>query len=78
MIEELSPRQRQVLLLRANGRSCIQIAQMLRITPQTIYEILGRVYAKYNARDIAQAVAVALSLGDIGIHEIDVPGERAA
>lgn len=78
MIAELSTRQRQVLLLRANGNSCIQIGKLLKITPQTVYETLGRIYIKLGAEDIAQAVAVAIAIGDIGIHEITVPGLQDA
>lgn len=80
MIEELSKRQREVLLLRANGNSCIQIGHKLKVKPQTVYEILGRIYTKYGAEDAPHAVAIALAVGDIGIHEIDVvdQGREAA
>lgn len=44
--EELTRREREVVRLAAAGQSSQQIAQMLRLSPRTVDNHLGRAYAK--------------------------------
>lgn len=72
----LTARQRQVLLLAANGNSNQQIAHRLGIRPHSVAEILTAAYRRLGAADRAQAVAVALAVGELGVHQIRVPDEQ--
>lgn len=69
----LTLRQRQVLLLAANGNSNAEIAAWRGVTPHSVAEILTAAYRRLGASDRAQAVAIALAVGELGIHEIHVP-----
>ncbi|MEU4502625.1 hypothetical protein [Streptomyces sp. NPDC024089] len=55
----LTRRQREVLLLAANGN--------------TVNETLVRAYRALGVHDRAQAVAVALKVGEFGLDDIHVP-----
>ena len=59
----LSPREREVLQLAADGRSALEIAQALVLSPGTIKTHFHRIYAKLEARDRAGAVATGLRRG---------------
>ena len=72
----LTVRQRQVLLLAANGHSNRQIASRLGITPHSVTEVLSAAYRRLGAADRAQAVAIALAVGELGIHQIHIPDEQ--
>ena len=75
-MKDLTARQRQVLLLAANGHSNRQIAAQLGITPHSVAEILTAAYRRLGATDRAQAVAIGLAVGEIGIHQIHIPEEQ--
>ena len=72
----LTARQRQVLLLAANGNTNQQIATWLGITAQSVAEILSAAYRRLGATDRAQAVAIALAVGELGVHEIHIPQQQ--
>lgn len=76
MTRELTPRQRQVLLLVANGNTNATIAAWLGITAHSVAEILTAAYRRLGASDRAQAVAIALAVGELGVHQIHVPDQQ--
>jgi putative two-component system response regulator len=59
----LSPRERQVLQLAADGLSPVEIAEELVISPATIKTHFHHIYSKLEARDRAGAVATGLRRG---------------
>lgn len=73
----LTGRQREVLLLAANGNSNAQIASWRGVTEHSAAEILTAAYRRLGATDRAQAVAIALAVGEIGVHQIHIPDEPA-
>lgn len=72
----LTARQREVLLLAANGNTNQQIADWLGVTAGVVNEILGRAYRTLGATDRAQAVAIALAVGELGVHQIHIPDQQ--
>jgi len=60
---ELTPREREILLLTADGRSAPAIAQHLHLSPSTVKTDLLSSFEKLGVRDRAGAVAVALDTG---------------
>jgi two-component system nitrate/nitrite response regulator NarL len=59
----LSPREREVLELTADGLSAPQIGRRLYLSPATVKSHLGHVYAKLGVSDRAAAVAEAMRRG---------------
>jgi LuxR family transcriptional regulator of spore coat protein len=72
----LTARQRQVLLLAANGNTNAAIGAWLGITPHSVAEILTAAYRRLGASDRAQAVAIALAVGELGVHQIHIPDQQ--
>ena len=72
----LTARQREVLLLAANGNSNAQIAAWLGISVHSVAEILTAAYRRLGATDRAQAVAIALAVGELGVHQIQIPDQQ--
>ena len=62
-LNELTPRERQVLLLIGQGRSNSEIAELLVIADSTAKTHVKRILAKIEARDRAQAVVFAYRSG---------------
>jgi PAS domain S-box-containing protein len=62
-VPRLTPREREVLQLAADGRSTRDIAGLLVVSPGTVKTHLQHIYAKLDARDRASAVATAMRLG---------------
>ena len=60
---ELTSREREILLLTADGRSAPDIAGHLHLTAATVNSDLLRSFEKLGVRDRAGAVAVALEIG---------------
>lgn len=62
-LEQLTDREREVLLLVARGHSNAEIAELLFISPHTAKTHVNRIMAKVNAHDRAQLVIVAYESG---------------
>lgn len=75
-MRELTRRQREVLLLAANGNTSVEIAAWRGVTPDSVREILTAAYRRLGARDRAQAVAIALAVGELGVHQIHIPDRQ--
>lgn len=75
-MKDLTARQREVLLLAANGNSNSQIAAWRGVTIHSVAEILSAAYRRLGAADRAQAVAIALAVGEIGVHQIHIPDQQ--
>lgn len=64
-----SPREREILLLVASGRTNQQIARHLRVSEATVKTHLAHLYAKLDSPDRASAVAAAIRRGWIDLQE---------
>lgn len=62
-LNELTDREREILVLIARGRSNTEIARCLAISTSTVKNHVTSVFAKIHARDRAQAVIVAYEAG---------------
>ena len=69
-LEQLTPREREVLALVGRGCSNTEIAEQLVLSPLTAKTHVARLFAKLGARDRAQLVVTAYESGLI------VPGPR--
>ena len=74
----LSARERQVILLVANGHTNASIAAHLGIHRVTVERHLRNTYGKLGARDRANAVAISLRHGEIGMGDIQLPEQETA
>ncbi|MFJ3289956.1 helix-turn-helix transcriptional regulator [Streptomyces sp. NPDC086669] len=72
----LTKRQRQVLALAANGNTNAAIAAWCGTRPDSVAAILTAAYRRLGASDRAQAVAIALAVGELGVHEIHIPDQQ--
>jgi DNA-binding response OmpR family regulator len=78
-LETLTPREREVLDILAQGRTQDEIARELFITPKTVATHIQRVLAKLGVHSRAQAVAMVLGQGgnhhrlepDFEAHEVE-------
>lgn len=62
-LEQLTDREREVLLLVARGHSNAEIAELLFISPHTAKTHVNRIMAKVHAHDRAQLVIIAYESG---------------
>ena len=62
-VQSLSPREREVFGLLAQGRSNLEIAAELYLSEATVKTHVGRILAKLGARDRVQAVVIAYETG---------------
>lgn len=69
----LTTRQRQAFIMRANGMTNAEIAEQWGIREDSVSTMITRGTRKLGARNTVHAVAIAQAVGDIGIHEVDVP-----
>jgi DNA-binding NarL/FixJ family response regulator len=75
-VRPLTARQREVLALAANGNTNAEIAAWIGTRPDTVAEILTAAYRRLGATDRAQAVAIALAVGELGVHQIHIPDQQ--
>jgi DNA-binding NarL/FixJ family response regulator len=72
----LSPREREILALLADGKSQTQIAAALVISPKTVATHIQHVLSKLGVHSRAQAVAIAYRLGlvepDVRAHSLEL------
>jgi DNA-binding NarL/FixJ family response regulator len=71
---DLSPREREVLELLARGYLYKEIAEMLKISVQTVNTYIRRIYEKLHVRSRAQAVAKYAHL-PMGSTQQETPGK---
>lgn len=63
LVDELTPRESEVLAQMATGRSNAEIAEALFVSETTVKTHVGRVLTKLAVRDRVQAVVLAYELG---------------
>jgi len=64
----LSPRERQVLALLVEGRTQVEIAAALKISPATAKTHIARLYGKLQARNRSQALLTVAREGLLPLH----------
>lgn len=69
----LTARQREVLLLVANGNTSEEIARWLWISTDTVNSVLAAAYRALGVHSRAHAVAIALRTGEFGLGDITLP-----
>jgi LuxR family transcriptional regulator of spore coat protein len=75
-VRSLTARQREVLAMAANGNSNQQIGRRLGIHRTTVDRHLSEIFRTLGASDRAQAVAIALAVGELGVHQIHIPDQQ--
>lgn len=75
-ISLLTARQRQVLVLAANGHTNMEIASRFGIAQRSVDSILTAAYRSLGVGDRAHAVSIALALGEIAMHEIHLTDQQ--
>lgn len=76
MTSRLTARRRQILALVANGHTNTAIGHQLGIHRTTVDRHLAEIFHMLGARDRANAVAIALAVGELSAHQVRVPDER--
>lgn len=69
----ITARERQVIVLAANGHTNRAIAQALGLGEETVKSRMQSILRKLRAKDRAQAVAVAIRIGLVALEEIAIP-----
>ncbi len=74
--EELSPREREVLVLAGQGLPASEVAALLSITERTVAAHLTSIYCKLSARNKTEAILLALKKGIVLLEELQLLGEE--
>lgn len=77
-MKTLTARRRHVLALVANGNTNAQIGRLLGIHERTVNRHLAEIFKVLDARDRANAVAIALVVGELSPQHIHMPTQEAA
>jgi DNA-binding NarL/FixJ family response regulator len=75
--EELSVREKEVLLLAGQGMSGHEVAARLSITERTVQAHLASVYGKLGARNKTEAILIALKRGVVLLDELHLETAEA-
>ena len=73
--EELSPREKEVLLCTARGMTGHRVAAELNITERTVQAHLTSVYNKLGAKNKTEAILIALKRGIIFLDQLQIDEE---
>ena len=73
--EELSPREREVLLYTAQGMTATRVASALGITERTVGAHLASVYGKLGAKNKTEAILIALKRGILFLDQLHIDEE---
>ncbi len=65
---KLGTQEAKVLTLIAEGNTRAEIADYLNISPNTVKSHLAHVFEKFNAINIAHAVAIGITTEEIRVH----------
>ncbi len=71
LLEELSPRELDVLKLIAKGMSNDEIARTLFISPHTVKNHVSNIYRKMGMDDRTQVAITALRMGLVPLEKFD-------
>jgi DNA-binding NarL/FixJ family response regulator len=75
--EELSPREKEVLLLAGQGMPGHEAAARLSITERTVQAHLASIYGKLGARNKTEAILIALKKGVVLLDELHIEPPEA-
>ena len=68
--DQLSTREREVLLLAAKGLSSKEVARQLLISERTVQTHLASIYDKLGSRNKTEALLLALKYGVVTLEEL--------
>ena len=74
--QELSPREREVLVLAGQGMPASEVAALLSITERTVAAHLTSIYGKLSARNKTEAILLALKKGIVLLEELQLLDEK--
>lgn len=66
LLDALSPRERQIVLLVVQGHSSSAIGALLHLSPKTVDTYRSRLMSKLGVRDVPALVRLAIRMGMIG------------
>ena len=66
-LERLSPREREILQLVAEGKPSVEIAEMLNLSPKTVETYRSRIMEKLGIENLAGVIKFAIQHGLIGL-----------
>ncbi len=73
--EELTAREREVLLYTARGMTATRVASSLGITERTVGAHLASVYSKLGAKNKTEAILIALKRGILFLDQLQIDEE---